>query len=509
MASFLNDRSTTLSSSGVGARGCWIASKSRPATNFRYQLHSSAWKATALSPTKRIQREIPGSYGLPLLGSISDRFNYFYFQGAEEFFRSRAEKYQSTVFRVNMPPGPPFFPDPRVIVLLDQQSFPALFDVSKVSKRDVFTGTYKPSADFNGGYRILSYLDADEPRHAQIKAFCFDMLKSRAKSIVPGMDFAACRCFDRWEKELRAKQAPELISSIEEICLAFLTRALMDHDATGASGLSTETIKKWLAPQIAPVALLDAIPPPIMELLHVVPLPFAVVKKDYEAIVSYFSAHSTALLDLAATHGVPRDEALHNLIFMVCFNTFGGLIRLLPEVVQRVHESGVAKELSNEVAAAVRDAGGRLTARSIDGMPLLHSVVYECLRFQPPVPFQYARARQDMVIESHKEAFRVKKGEMLCGFQPFATRDGVVFDRPNEFLPRRFMGDDGAKLLKYVLWSNGPQTENPSVDNKQCAGKDFIILVTRLFLAEFFLRYESFQLDGQSIKSLSRRSPST
>ncbi|KAL4294610.1 hypothetical protein HN51_045416 [Arachis hypogaea] len=50
------------------------------------------------------------------------------------------------------------------------------------------------------------------------------------------------------------------------------------------------------------------------------------------------------------------------------------------------------------------------------------------------------------------------------------------------------------KLLKYVIWSNGPETENPSVSNKQCAGKDFVVLVSRLLVVELFLRYNSFEI---------------
>jgi hydroperoxide dehydratase len=89
-------------------------------------------------------QNIPGTYGVPYFGAIKDRLDFFWFQGIETFFKSRVEKYNSTVFRVNMPPGPPGFPDPRVITLLDQKSFPTLFDIDRVEKRDVFVGTYMP-----------------------------------------------------------------------------------------------------------------------------------------------------------------------------------------------------------------------------------------------------------------------------------------------------------------------------------------------------------------------------
>lgn len=82
---------------------------------------------------------------------------------------------------------------------------------------------------------------------------------------------------------------------------------------------------------------------------------------------------------------------------------------------------------------------------------------------------------------------------MLFGYQPFATKDPKIFSRAEEFVGDRFIGE-GEKLLKHVLWSNGPETESPSVDNKQCAGKDFVMLVSRLLVVELFLRYDSFEI---------------
>lgn len=144
-----------------------------------------------------------------------------------------------------------------------------------------------------------------------------------------------------------------------------------------------------------------------------------------------------------------------------------------------------------------------MTMAAIEYMPLMKSVVYESLRIDPPVPFQYGKAKQDLKIESHDAVFNVKKGEMLFGFQPFATKDPKVFDRPEEFIPDRFVGD-GEGLLKYVWWSNGPETENTKVDNKQCAGKDFVVLITRLFVIELFRRYDSFEVEiGESALGVS------
>jgi hydroperoxide dehydratase len=35
---------------------------------------------------------------------------------------------------------------------------------------------------------------------------------------------------------------------------------------------------------------------------------------------------------------------------------------------------------------------------------------------------------------------------------------------------------------------------SPTLQDKQCAGKDFVVLIARLLVAELFLRYDSFDI---------------
>ncbi|URE31580.1 Allene oxide synthase [Musa troglodytarum] len=71
-----------------------------------------------------------------------------------------------------------------------------------------------------------------------------------------------------------------------------------------------------------------------------------------------------------------------------------------------------------------------------------------------------------MMVASHDGRFEVRAGEVL-----------------------------GEALLRHVLWSNGPETEGPTAENKQCAGKDFVVTVARLLVVELFLRYDSFEIE--------------
>ncbi|XP_040385391.1 allene oxide synthase 2-like [Oryza brachyantha] len=443
-------------------------------------------------------RPVPGSYGVPFFSAVRDRLDFFYLQGEDRYFESRAAAYGSTVVRVNVPPGPFIARDPRVVALLDAKSFPVLFDVDKVEKRDVFTGTYMPSTSLTGGHRVCSYLDPSEPKHAKLKQMLFSLLASRKDAVVPVFRSNFGALLDAVESKLASDGKADFtglndVTSFEFIGEAYFGVRPSSSAALGASGPSKAG--KWLIWQICPVFTVGL--PMIIEdpLLHTVPLPPFLVSSDYKALYSYFSAAASPVLDAAEGLGLPREEACHNLLFATVFNSYGGLKLLLPGILARVAEAGgkLHERLATEIRGAVASAGGNVTPAALEKMELTKSVVWEFLRLDPPVKFQYGRAKADMRVESHDAAYSIKKGEMLFGYQPCATRDARVFGpTAAEFVGDRFVGEEGRKLLKYVYWSNGRETESPSVGNKQCPGKNLVVLVGRLLLVELFLRYDTF-----------------
>ncbi|XP_016163169.1 allene oxide synthase 1, chloroplastic [Arachis ipaensis] len=443
-------------------------------------------------------RKIPGDLGIPIIGPLKDRQDYFYNQGRDEFFKSRIQKYQSTVFRTNMPPGPFISNSPNVVVLLDAKSFPTLFDVSKVEKRDVFTGTYMPSTEFTGGYRVLAYLDPSEAKHGLLKRLMFFLLKSRRENVIPEFRSSYTEFFESLESELSEKGKADFALANDQAAFNFLGRSLFGSNP-GDTELGTDgpgIVQKWVLFQLSPILRLGL--PQFIEdsVFHNFRLPPKLIKKQYQRLYDFFYESSGFVLDEGERLGIPREEACHNLVFATCFNSFGGMKLFFPNVMKWIGRAGVKlhAQLAAEIRAAVKEAGGEVTMATMEKMELMKSVVYEALRIDPPVPLQYGKAKRDLVIESHEHAFQVKAGEMLFGYQPFATKDPKIFDRAEEFVGDRFMGEEGEKLLKYVIWSNGPETENPSISNKQCAGKDFVVLVSRLLVIELFLRYDSFEI---------------
>ncbi|MED6122671.1 hypothetical protein PIB30_041928 [Stylosanthes scabra] len=248
-------------------------------------------------PTKQQQlplRTIPGDYGLPFFSAIKDRLAYFYSNGGrDEFFRSLQQKYNSTIFRANMPPGPFVSSDPKVIVLLDAKSFPILFDLTKVEKKDLFTGTYMPSTNLTGGYRILPYLDPSEPNHDKLKRLIFFPLKSTINNLIPHFHSNYTLLFDSLDKEL-SKNGKASFSGNDETAFTFLCQAFYGTDpkATSLGSDGPKLVQKWVLFNLSPELSLGL--PKFIEdpILHTFRLPSIFVKSDYKRLYDFFYSNA-------------------------------------------------------------------------------------------------------------------------------------------------------------------------------------------------------------------------
>ncbi|XP_026456192.1 allene oxide synthase 3-like [Papaver somniferum] len=443
-------------------------------------------------------KEIPGNHGLPIIGPILDRYNYNYFQGHDEFIKSRMEKYKSSVFRMNMLPGQFIkVSDPKVIVLADALSFPILFDLSKVEKSNVLDGTFMPCLSFTGGCRTCAYLDPSEEKHSKLKSLFLSLIASRHDKFIPESQRCFKALFDGLEADVAEKGAANFNTLNDNMAFDLVFRVFFDINPadTMLGNKGPSMITKWLVLQLHPLITLGL--PKIMSIvedffLHTFSYPSFLVKSDYQKIYEVIYTSSTSILDEAETLGLSKEEACHNLVFLAGFNAYGGMKALFPALMKWLCLGGqkLHKDLAEEIRTVIESEGGVLTLRSIEKMTLTKSVVYEALRIEPPVPYQYARAKEDLVINSHDACYKVKKGELLFGYQPFATKDPKIFENPEEFIGTRFIGE-GEKLLKYVYWSNERETVNPTVDNKQCPAKNIVVLLARLMVIEFFQRYKT------------------
>ncbi|WOL03586.1 allene oxide synthase 1, chloroplastic [Canna indica] len=85
----------------------------------------------------------------------------------------------------------------------------------------------------------------------------------------------------------------------------------------------------------------------------------------------------------------------------------------------------------------------------------------------PPDVIRLMRKKRNILLTSRDTMYEVCADEMLFGYQSFATKDPQVFDQLEEYVIDRFIDPEGEKLLRYMVWSNGSNTESPTTENKQ------------------------------------------
>ena len=282
----------------------------------------------------RVPKQVPGSYGIPYVSAIRDRLDFYYNQGQDKYFESRVQEYGSTVVRMNVPPGHFMARVPRVVAVLDAKRFPVLFDVTKVEKKDLFTGTFMPSTSLTGGYRVCSYLDPSEPTHAKVKQMLFSLLSSRKDAIIPTFRTHFSSLLATVESQLVLSGKSNFNTLNDATSFEFIGDAyfgvLPSASELGTTGPTKAA--KWLIFQLHPLVTLGL--PKFLEepLLHTFHLPPFLVKGDYKALYKYFSAAATKALDTAETLGLTREEACHNLLFATVFNNYGVPKVLLPGI---------------------------------------------------------------------------------------------------------------------------------------------------------------------------------
>lgn len=465
--------------------------------------------AAALSPASSVpqRRQIPGGYGWPVIGPLSDRLKYYWFEGPNKFFESRVKKYESTVYRVNVPPSFPFFigVNPRVVAVLDVAAFAHLFDMDLVEKRNVLVGEFMPSTSFTGGMRVCAYLDTSNSNHAQVKGFIMEILKQSSSIWTPSIITSLNAMWESIDASFSDNSLVSAIEPIQKFLFSFLCRSLLGADPTTVKEINDRghaMIDTWLALQLAPTVVLNRFQPLEEIFLHSFAYPFWLVKSNYEKLANFIESQAEPALQQGQSEfRLTKEEAIHNLLFMLGFNAFGGFSLFFISLLNNLGEhKNVHPQLRQEVREKL--SGNDINIEAVMQMDLVLSFVYETLRLSPPVPLQYGRARKDFDLKSHDNIYEIKKGELLCGYQPLVMKDPKIFDQPEEFVFDRFSkANGGYDLLKYLYWSNGPQIglDGPLISNKQCPGRDFVPLAAAMFLAYMFKRYDEIGISGSNI----------
>ncbi|KAL0443996.1 UNVERIFIED_CONTAM: Fatty acid hydroperoxide lyase, chloroplastic [Sesamum latifolium] len=311
----------------------------------------------------------------------------------------------------------------------------------------------------------------------QIKNFALDILKRSSSSWTSTLVTSLDSMFDSFDAQLAAGSSAGYIFPLQDFLFTFLSRALLNADPSAVPEIKKSgyvMLDKWLALQLLPTVSINVLQPLEEIFLHSFSYPFWLVKSDYRKLANFVKTEAKETVQRAQTDfKLTEEEAIHNLLFILGFNAFGGFLIFFISLLSSLGEQ---KSIHDELRKEVREklSNNVLSFQTVQQMELVFSFVYETLRLNPPVPSQFGRARKDFELSSHDAVFQIKKGEMLCGYQPLVMKDPKIFENPEDFVYNRFTKEKGGeKLLKYLFWSNGPQsgTIGPSAADKQCPAR--------------------------------------
>ena len=348
----------------------------------------------------------------------------------------------------------------------------------------------------------------------QIKSFAMDILKRSSSKWVSSMVTTLDATWDSLESQLAAAGeggSASYILPLQEFLFAFLSLTLLGADASAFPDIKKcghIYLDLWLGVQLLPTIPINVVQPLEEIFLHSFSYPFWLVKSSYEKLMRFVENGAAETVARAQTDfNLTKEEAIHNLVFMLGFNAFGGFSLFFLSLLSSLSEQkpSVQAELRKEVREKL--SNNVLSFETVKEMDLVNSFVYETLRLDPPVPQQFGRARKDFDLTSHNTVYEIKKGELLCGYQPLVMRDPEIFENPEDFVYNRFSKKNGGnKLLEYLFWSNGPQTgtAGPSASNKQCAAKDAVPQTAAVFLAYLFQRYDEISISSGSVTALKK-----
>ncbi|KAH7320881.1 cytochrome P450 [Stachybotrys elegans] len=124
------------------------------------------------------------------------------------------------------------------------------------------------------------------------------------------------------------------------------------------------------------------------------------------------------------------------------------------------------------------------TASVLDGLPFLNAVIQETIRMYPGATHRQDRVApdEDLVYESPdgKRRYVLPAGTTIGMAAPLVNRNPLVYDRPDEFLPDRYLENPGLRRHQIAFSKGG----------RQCLGMSLAYQELQTFAAGIFRRYE-------------------
>lgn len=160
-----------------------------------------------------------------------------------------------------------------------------------------------------------------------------------------------------------------------------------------------------------------------------------------------------------------------------------------PDSLARAREE-VVSALGNDWVQAVIESDGlsSTTYEELQQCEYLDAVARETLRLYPPA----ASTRYGLDSSVTADGWRL--GESIVHLNFYAIqRDPDLWEKPEEFVPERFLGEDGRKRISssgFLPFSKGA---------RDCIGKYFALLEAKIALAILICRYDGTIVDADEV----------
>lgn len=223
----------------------------------------------------------------------------------------------------------------------------------------------------------------------QVKKFSMDLLKRSSTIWVPTLTSNLDTMWDTLESNLTKSGSASYLIPIQKLIFSFFARCLVGADPSNSPDIADSgyvMVDLWLALQLLPTIKIGVLQPLEEIFIHSFAYPFALVSSGYNKIVKFIEEQGKEVVERGMTEfGLSREETVHNLIFILGFNAYGGFAIFLPTLLSKIgtDETGIQEKLREEVRAKM--TGSTLSFDSVKDMELVQSFVYETLRLNPPV----------------------------------------------------------------------------------------------------------------------------
>ncbi|KAJ7339349.1 hypothetical protein OS493_005743 [Desmophyllum pertusum] len=365
------------------------------------------------------EKEVPGNDKWKLfhvVNLVTKGHGYFY---------GKRDKYKSSVFRINM--------GVKGIHICDKKGIKVLFDMEKIYKEPAF-GRLNYNTVLLDGYTPSMFSNGIP--HEKQKTFLLQICEIAQQSKIFETSVKIIKEYSTIWQNADSKLKSTWEQSIMHLTSDIFTEAFFGVRVDPHS-MYTCLKGSWGKGRALRKALAGA----------------SCLKTSFRE-----SPAITNILKTAHDAGISEEQALMDILFMLNFNSYGGVSGALRTCMARLYvlEPEYKEKMKNEIITVLSHQN--LSVEAFKEMPHLNNFILEVLRMHPPVPVFFGRTKDNFILDSESGRFSIKKDELLVANVHMAHRDESIFDQPNKFMPSRF---ENEALIDHIIFGYGPFNEEP------------------------------------------------